>query len=148
MEEVKGRHLSIICPPERAKDLTEALSTLFERGEAIPHREGTVWRRIRSASRYWFVLALGDASGSFTGAFSVAADMTDRKLMEHQLMQAQKLESIGHLAAGIAHEINIPMRYIGDNVGFLEESVSGLAPVLQGWIDCWRRCSMARRPAN
>ncbi len=46
-------------------------------------------------------------------------DVTERREAESQLLQAQKLESMGHLAAGIAHEINTPMQYIGDNTHFL-----------------------------
>jgi signal transduction histidine kinase/CheY-like chemotaxis protein len=49
-----------------------------------------------------------------------------RKVMEIQLRGAQKLESIGQLAAGIAHEINTPTQYIGDNVRFLEASFGDL----------------------
>jgi len=41
-----------------------------------------------------------------------------RVRMESQLRLAQKLQSVGQLAAGIAHEINTPMQYIGDNVAF------------------------------
>ena len=46
-------------------------------------------------------------------------DITEYKAMQAQLSQAQKLESIGQLAAGIAHEINTPMQYVGDNLEFL-----------------------------
>lgn len=54
----------------------------------------------------------------------------DRKNIEIQLRQAQKLESIGQLAAGVAHEINTPTQYIGDNTQFLRESFQELVPVL------------------
>nr|WP_261361812.1 ATP-binding protein [Aeoliella straminimaris] len=49
-------------------------------------------------------------------------DLTQVKLLEQQLAQAQKLESIGQLAAGLAHEINTPMQFIADNVDFLATS--------------------------
>jgi PAS domain S-box-containing protein len=49
-------------------------------------------------------------------------DITERNLLREQLLQAQKLESVGQLAAGIAHEINTPTQYIGDNVRFLKDA--------------------------
>ncbi len=53
-------------------------------------------------------------------AFLVSiADITSKKFMEGRIMQTQKMESIGQLAAGIAHEINTPMQFIGDNNSFL-----------------------------
>ena len=54
------------------------------------------------------------------GVLLLAADVTERRLLESQLAQAQRLEPIGRLAAGIAHEINTPTQYVGDNVRFLE----------------------------
>ena len=57
-------------------------------------------------------------------------DVTERLNLEHDLVQAQKLESIGHLAAGIAHEINTPTQFVGDNVRFLSDSFSDLVAVL------------------
>jgi PAS domain S-box-containing protein len=55
----------------------------------------------------------------------------DRLALELQL--AQKLESVGRLAAGVAHEINTPMQYISDNVAFLSQSVDDLASVIAAY---------------
>lgn len=57
----------------------------------------------------------------------------ERDLMETHLRQAQKLESVGQLAAGIAHEINTPIQYIGDNIRFIEESFAGLGGLLRDY---------------
>ena len=60
-------------------------------------------------------------------------DVTVRRRLERQRTQAQKLESIGQLAAGVAHEINTPMQYIGDNLRFIEDSYSSLHHAMQNY---------------
>jgi PAS domain S-box-containing protein len=60
-------------------------------------------------------------------------DITERKLLQGQLLQAQKLESVGQLAAGIAHEINTPTQYIGDNVRFLKDAFQDLKSLLSDY---------------
>jgi two-component system NtrC family sensor kinase len=56
------------------------------------------------------------------GTLILGEDRTEQRLLESQLVQAQKLESIGQLAAGIAHEINTPIQYVSDNTVFLRDS--------------------------
>lgn len=70
-----------------------------------------------------------DYSGK-RGMIGTCMDITGRKVLETQLLQAQKLESIGQLAAGIAHEINTPTQYIGDNLRFLKDAFADIAAVM------------------
>jgi len=58
-------------------------------------------------------------------------DITERKRMERELGQGQKLQAVGQLAAGIAHEINTPTQYVGDNLRFLQDSFSDLTKLME-----------------
>jgi signal transduction histidine kinase len=59
------------------------------------------------------------------------AEIAQRQLAERQLVQAQKMEAIGKLAAGVAHEINTPMQFIGDCTHFMSDAFSGIEQVLE-----------------
>ena len=61
----------------------------------------------------------------------LGADITERRILKVQLAQAQKLEAIGQLASGIAHEINTPIQYIGDNIRFLKDGFDDLITLLE-----------------
>jgi PAS domain S-box-containing protein len=71
------------------------------------------------------------------GSIHIARDITARKeaekeqkKLQSQLLHAQKLESVGQLAAGIAHEINTPTQYIGTNIDFLDEAFRDVGEVV------------------
>jgi signal transduction histidine kinase len=72
---------------------------------------------------------------------AVKEDITERKFMEAQLSHAQKMESIGELAAGIAHEINTPTQYIGDNLRFLGDAFADASRMLKAYDTAVRSAS-------
>ncbi len=61
----------------------------------------------------------------------IAQDVTERNRLELELRQAQKLEAVGGLAAGIAHEINTPIQFVGDNIRFLGDAFTDFSTVLE-----------------
>jgi len=69
----------------------------------------------------------------FTGVPSILAanqDITERLRMEVELRHGQKLQAVGELAAGIAHEINTPIQFVGNNAEFLQGAIPSLIALL------------------
>ena len=67
-----------------------------------------------------------DSAGLIAGFRFFSWDTSDEARMEAQLGHLQKMEAIGEMASGIAHEINTPIQYIGDNIQFLREATEGM----------------------
>ena len=76
---------------------------------------------------------LYDGEGCFHSSFAVVTDITTLKQLQTRLLHAQKLESIGQLAAGIAHEINTPTQYVVSNARFLGDAFKELVEVLAAY---------------
>ncbi len=103
-------------------------------GKAIIQVEESI--RSNTGEKNWLSttkVPVKDRNGNIIWIVGMGRDITKRKKaegdrinLEKQLQQSQKLEAIGTLAAGIAHEINTPMQFIGDNVRFLSEVTDNL----------------------
>ena len=79
----------------------------------------------------------------FTG---IVRDMTRRKQLETQLAHAQKMESVGQLAAGMAHEINTPIQFVGDNTRFLHDAFGDLDQLLSLYEQLEQACEHGEPP--
>lgn len=92
------------------------------------------WRmRHKNDDWRWFLgraVTLQDGKSVPLRCICVFTDVTDQVLAEQQHMQGQKLEALGQLAAGIAHEINAPMQDIANNVFFLGKALTDLLALL------------------
>ena len=122
-EQVMGVHLQdfFAGDPHAARNIAAHRAALQGQPTATDARFGSRIYQCR-------IDPLRDATGEITGAIGVALDITERKAMEAKLSQAERLASMGTLAAGVAHEINNPLTYVMANIGFVAERLSKLRP--------------------
>jgi PAS domain S-box-containing protein len=77
----------------------------------------------------------------------IVRDVSERKRAEIELRHAQKLEAMGQLATGIAHEINTPMQFVGDNTRFLSEGFQTILTLLGGYRAVYEAAVAGEVPA-
>lgn len=65
---------------------------------------------------------VGDGGDSITHYVALWRDVSERRLLEQELLQAQKLEAVGRIAAGVVHELNTPIQYIQNNLFFIRDA--------------------------
>ncbi len=101
--------------------------------ESFHHKEGLLIPVAYSVS----AMSEGD---TVTGAVLTFNDISERKRaedersnMERQMNQMHKMEAVGQLAGGIAHEINTPIQYIGENLRFLQEAHGDISKLLDAY---------------
>lgn len=147
-EEMVGSPITKIIPPELHKDETKILSTIAS-GERIDHFE-TV-RVTKDGQRIEVSLTVSpvkDVSGKIVGAAKIARDITQKKKTERSLHTAEKLASVGRLAATVAHEINNPLEAL-TNLIYLarhsEDPKDGVAYLAQAEEELGRIAQLTRQ---
>lgn len=125
-EEAVGRKPSIIRSGEHDTSFYADLWKTITRGEIWKGRFVNLSKDGRRFTQETTIAPVRDEEKKIVNYVSVARDITQQLRIEAQLRQAQKLESIGELAAGIAHEINTPTQYVTTNVKFLDDSFSDI----------------------
>lgn len=122
-----GMKITDIHPAEELEPLTTAL----RQGWQHQHSSGG-WKH-RTRDGRVIQVEISSHALRYDGRLAVlvvARDVTARLRLEMELRQAQKLEAVGGLAAGIAHEINTPIQFVGDNTHFLQGAFTDLAKLL------------------
>ena len=111
--------------------------TVYDEEELLTFGERTAWYRVTKQ-------VIRDAGGERVGTMAILLNITDLKRSQEELIEtlerlaatqdellgARKLEAIGQLAAGIAHEINTPIQFIADNTRFVGESIEPVLDVI------------------
>jgi len=128
---IVGRALAAVCHPDDREALLSAIATVSA------DRSVSLTARIRHADGSWHTLEARLVSlrhdPAVRAVLVAASDVTDRALLEAERERLEmerrvshRLEAVGQLAAGIAHEINTPLQFVGDSVTFLNEAVEEL----------------------
>jgi len=129
VEELIGRaYLDLIHTEERG-DVLKRLRKMLATGQPTPAREERFCGpdgRVNTLE----VISIPLQFYGEPGVVSLARDLTERKRMENQLMVADRMVSVGTLAAGIAHEINNPLAYVLSNLRFIADELRTSAPAL------------------
>jgi len=124
--EMMGMNNRQYMDQENARKVFQTFNQVFITGEPVKTFD---WEIIKKdgARRYvdTSVSLIMDSDGNAAGFRGVARDITDRKQLEAQLRQAQKMESVGRLAGGVAHDYNNALSVI---IGFTEMAMDNADP--------------------
>jgi len=129
IERARGKPFADLPLAWDRKTVREAVRECRETGERV-RRESLCVAVTPVEDRLISITLSPTQTDTGRGFAIIGADITERQQLEMQLHQAQRLESVGTLAAGIAHEINTPMQFVGDNLTFVSSSVGPLAGLL------------------
>ncbi|MGA8149892.1 MAG: PAS domain S-box protein [Terriglobales bacterium] len=126
-QEVVGKHVSLLTPRDRPDEIPGILQKIG-RGESIEHYESVrVTKDGRHLNVSLSVSPLRDPTGNIVGASAIARDITTEKRAEGQLRQAQKMEAVGRLAGGVAHDFNNILGIINACTEFLRDRIDPAA---------------------
>jgi PAS domain S-box-containing protein len=110
---------------------------------------GDLCNRKKNGDLYWESATIApviNAKGKISHFLAIKEDITERRAIEAQLRHAQKLEAVGQLAAGIAHEINTPTQFVADNLTFLKDACQTIQALVEQYRNAFHRLPPASVP--
>jgi two-component system, NtrC family, sensor kinase len=155
-EELLGRAANLLVPADLNPQEVERIAAALREWRST---RVEVRSRRRDGTLFWAGISIApirNDDGQVTHFVSLGSDITRRledELLRNELQErlvdemrqreeiaielrmAQKLESVGRLAAGVAHEINTPIQYVGDNIVFLQTAITDVLRVVDAHHD-------------
>jgi len=127
--EAIGASIHLIVPPEGHGALTASLQTVRGGAHITPHETTRVHKDGRRLLVSDAISPIMNRAGVVVGISSIARDITQRRAMEDQLRQSQKMEGLGSLAGGVAHDFNNLLTIIVGNAELAIEQLDPTSPV-------------------
>jgi len=130
-EEAIGQPISIIVQPDRREECND-ISQHVARGERVRHAETVRIRKDGTQIDVSLATSpIRDSSGAIVGESTIARDVTERKHLQAQLLQLQKMEAVGRLAGGLAHDFNNVLTIIAGYTDLAIHQVRSDDPVVK-----------------
>ena len=121
-EELIGKNPNIFSSGKQSKKFWKRMWDTIKSGKVWV---GEIENRRKNGEPFYTQVLISpflDSDGNVAGYFGIHRDLHDKKLMEKQLIHTQKMESIGILAAGVAHEVGNPLASISALVQVVQRS--------------------------
>jgi PAS domain S-box-containing protein len=120
--DIVGKKAEDLYPPEVARSITAADEHILATGVSVDMEESLPWT---NGTRVMLTrkVPLHDAQGEVSGIVTISRDITERKRLEEQFLQAQKMEAVGRLAGGVAHDFNNLLTVIQGRAAFALEAL-------------------------
>ena len=125
LQRSRGASFLDLVSPDDQGTARATLTSMLRTNEQVPLSLHIVTADGNTRVVHWQLAT----DGSGNRLYGVGRDVTDQRNVEQRLSQAKKLEAVGTLAAGVAHEMNTPLQFMGDNGRFVGESFELLSPL-------------------
>jgi PAS domain S-box-containing protein len=133
-DEMRGRVDAPFSAPEENQQFLRDDRQVFETGQPLDIPDEPLTGNGGKVVQVHTVKSpIFDASHKVVKLVGVARDISDRRALELELRQSQKLEAIGRLASGIAHEINTPIQFVGNHNAFVREAIQDLTRLCESY---------------
>jgi PAS domain S-box-containing protein len=125
-EEIIGQSITLLLLPPGQEAEEDGILERIGRGETIEMPDTTRQRKDGKLINVSLMICpVRQIDGKIVGVSKIARDITERKLLERQWRQSQKMEAIGQLTGGIAHDFNNLLAIVIGNLGLMERLIAG-----------------------